>query len=128
MTAPALQRLGHDREAVSGSADAPAGILARQLVRAVSEAPAEELPALVGTLAQAQALALARLTTPHPSDHSADARDGNISVEEAARRLGISPSYIYKNAKSLPFVVRIGRRLVCSPSRLEKWGRARAGA
>ena len=125
VTAPAQQPLGLDREPSSASADASTGILARQLLHAVAEAPSVELPALVGALAQAQALALARLTTPRPEDQGAEVRDGNISVEEAARRLGVSPSYLYKNAKSLPFVMRIGRRLVCSPSRLERWDRAR---
>jgi hypothetical protein len=118
--------LGHDRE--PASADAPASILARQLLRAVAEAPPTELPTLVGALAQAQAVALARLTTPRPEDHRAEVRDGNISVEDAARRLGVSPSYIHKNAKSLPFVVKIGRRRVCSTSRLEKWNRGRLGS
>ena len=123
-----LVPLGSDREAVPGSPEGSAGLLARQLLRAVAEVSPAELPAFVGALAQAQAVALARLTTPRPEDHGAEVRDGNISVEEAARRLGVSPSYLYKNAKSLPFVVRIGRRLVCSPSRLERWNRARLGS
>lgn len=40
--------------------------------------------------------------------------EGNISVKEAARRLGISESYIYKNAARLPYVSREGGRVVCS--------------
>jgi excisionase family DNA binding protein len=53
--------------------------------------------------------------------------DANISVAEAAGRLGVSKSYLYKNAKALPFVVKIGRRRVCSSSRLERWNRSRLG-
>jgi hypothetical protein len=98
------------------------------LARLVDEARVEELPALVGALAQAQAVALARLTTPRHENPETGCQEGNVSVEEAARRLGVSPSYLYKNAKSLPFVVRIGRRLVCSPTRLEKWTRSRLGS
>ena len=85
--APALPTLDLDREAASASADGSAGVLARQLARAVAEAPSVELPALVGALAQAQALALARLATPHPENREAPTQDGNISAEEAARRL-----------------------------------------
>jgi hypothetical protein len=85
------------------------------------------LPGLLGLLAEAQAMALARLTVPDAEDQPRQAPDGNVSVAEAARRLGVSPSYIYKNAKVLPFVVRIGRRRVCSASRLERWNRGRLG-
>lgn len=128
MTALTPAPLGSDRDAAPASPEGCSGLLARQLLQAVAEASPSELPALVGALAQAQAVALGRLTTPRPEGHEVDVRDGNISVEEAARRLGVSPSYLYKNARSLPFVVRIGRRLVCSPSRLERWNRARLGS
>lgn len=40
--------------------------------------------------------------------------DVNISVQEAARRLGISPRFIYRNARELPFIVGIGRRVLCA--------------
>ena len=88
------------------------------LPRMAAETPAAELPALVGRLAQAQAVALARLTTPPAQDHRPEVQDGNISVAEAARLLGVSKSYLYKNAQALPFMVKIGRRRVCSTSRL----------
>jgi hypothetical protein len=47
--------------------------------------------------------------------------EGNISVEEAARRLGVSASYIRKNWKTLPFTLRIGTRLLVDTGRLEKY-------
>jgi excisionase family DNA binding protein len=128
VTHQALQPLAFDREAVCGPGDGPVGTLARQLLQTVAETPSAHLPALVGALAQVQAVALSRLTTPRPEEHRPEARDANISVREAARRLGVSSSYIYKNAESLPFAVRIGRRLLCSERRLEKWNRARLGS
>jgi len=92
------------------------------------EAPAADLPAIIGALAQAQALALARLTAPRQVNSSPAVQGGNISAEEAARRLGVSASYIYKNARSLPFTVRIGRRIVCNAGAVERWNRQRQTA
>jgi len=98
------------------------------LARLVDEARLEELPALVGALAQAQAVALARLTTPRLENHETSGQEGNLSAEEAARRLGVSPSYIYKNARSLPFTARIGRRVVCTARGVDRWVRQRQAA
>jgi excisionase family DNA binding protein len=94
------------------------------IFRLANEAPPSELPALLGVLAQAQAVALARLTQPHPV--VASPPDENVSVEEAARRLGVSDRWLYKNADHLPFVRRIGRRVLCSARALSEWnGRQR---
>jgi predicted DNA-binding transcriptional regulator AlpA len=96
------------------------------LVRA---APIEELPRLAGRLREAELLVDLRLRAwmpeaslrpPQPAEPT-----GNISAEEAAQRLGVSRSWIYKNAKALPFVLRIGRRIVCSPAVLARWSAAR---
>lgn len=103
------------------------------LRRIPETAASDDLPALVGALAEAQARALARLTTPPATNgngHDAaepeqNLAEGNISVGESARRLGVSAAYIYKNAKELPFTIRIGRRLVCSARKLGLWNRAR---
>jgi excisionase family DNA binding protein len=89
----------------------------------VAQAPREELPAIVGALAAAQAEALARLAAPLPAPVApvGDKPDANISVEEAARQLGMSDRWVYRKAKSLPFVRRIGRRVVCSARDLAEW-------
>jgi hypothetical protein len=57
----------------------------------------------------------------------AQAGEKNITVAEAARRLGMSPSYIYKNEAALPFVGRIGRRRVCDAAAVERY-RQQTGA
>jgi hypothetical protein len=86
-----------------------------QLVQA---APNEELPQLLGALAQAQAVALARITAGRPPESAR-----NLSAREASERLGVSVSWLHKNAARLPFALRIGRRLVFDSARLERWTR-----
>ena len=99
------------------------------LARLVSEADPSELPRLIGDLEAARAIAWARLTSPPTSGNAAPPEEGgNVSVATSAGRLGVSPSYIYKNAKSLPFTMRIGRRLLCSAKGLTAWKRRRTSA
>ena len=100
------------------------GALFDNLGRAIAEASPEQLLTLVGQLGAASATASARLVAPPSTVARADVPEGNISAAEAARRLGVSTSYLYKNAKTLPFTIRIGRRLVCSAPGLDRWNRA----
>jgi excisionase family DNA binding protein len=48
-------------------------------------------------------------------------RDEVLTVEEAARYLRVSPDYLYRHAEELPFVARIGGRLVIVGRQLERW-------
>ena len=92
--------------------DASGGIHARDLLRTVAETPVAELPALVGALAQAQALALARLTTgTNENRHSAD--DRLIAMPEVAERLGITEHQAREMGRrgDLP-VITVGDRFV----------------
>jgi hypothetical protein len=88
-----------------------------------------EIPGLLAQLAGVQAVLLARLVVEGPHNGSAAPADGdrNLSVAEAAGRLGVKPGYLYRHAGSLPFTVRIGRRLVFSAEGLERWNRRRQG-
>jgi excisionase family DNA binding protein len=95
----------------------------RQLVRATS---AEGLPSLIGALESVKAEAWARLSVPLAADVPRETNE-NVSVEEAARRLGISDRWLYKNAGRLPFVRRIGRRLLCSTRALANWNDRQRG-
>ncbi len=100
-----------------------------QLRRLVVEATPEDLPSLAGALEEARARCWARLNAPPTNGHAAPpAEDSNVSVATAAGRLGMSPSYIYKNAKSLPFIRRIGSRVLCSAKGLTAWNRRRTSA
>jgi excisionase family DNA binding protein len=58
-----------------------------------------------------------------------EAPDGDrlLTVEEAARKLGVSKDWIYRRARTLPFVVRLGARLRCSEQGIERWCRQRQG-
>src|SRR5262245_24017759 len=110
---------------------------ARELIRAVLDAPERAsnispaaVPAILGQLAALQALFLARLvagTTAQANEGGPANGDRNLSVEEAAHRLGVKPGYLYRHSGRLPFTVRIGRRLLFSADGLERWNRRRQG-
>lgn len=88
-----------------------------------------EIPALLAQLAGVQSVLLARLVVEGPQNGSAGLANGdrNLSVTEAAGKLGVKPGYLYRHAGSLPFTVRIGRRLLFSAEGLERWNRRRQG-
>lgn len=96
------------------------------LPRFAREVPADDLPTLLGRLAEAEAVVRLRLNTvlPASSKGNGDA-DENLSATEAARRLGVSRDWLYKT--DLPFKVRIGRRVVFAAVALERWNRQRMG-
>jgi hypothetical protein len=69
--------------------------------------PPDQLPALIGELAELNAVALSRLSTP-PME---GCPDENVDVTEAARRLHVSIDYLYRNHPKLSFTRREGRKL-----------------
>jgi excisionase family DNA binding protein len=79
--------------------------------------PVNQLPDLIGQLAKAQALAFSRLLSPAPVPQS----DELITVDEATAPLGMSKEYIYRNAKTLPFVRKVGRSVRCSKSGIQAY-------
>jgi predicted DNA-binding transcriptional regulator AlpA len=88
------------------------------LVRAVAEAEPGELPELVGALAQAQAVALARLTT-RTSEDGPPADDRLLTMPEVAKRLGVTEHQAREMGRRLELpVMTVGDRFV----------RVRAGA
>jgi excisionase family DNA binding protein len=108
----------------------------RDLIRAVMEAPERaaeippaQVPALLAALAGVQLTLAARLVVG-ANGHAAPMSSGpdrNLDIQEAARILGVSRGYLYRHAESLPFTVRIGRRLLFSAEGLERWNRRRQG-
>jgi len=97
----------------------------RQLAQVVADVPQEDLPRLAGALGEAHARVLARLVQPPTPPAAPRPTEDNVSVREAARRLGMSSAWVYKNVRSLPFTIRIGRRVLCSARGLERWNRTR---
>ena len=84
------------------------------LARVAAEAEPEELPALVGALAQAQAVALARLTTPHPEPSLVSEAPGELlTPAQAAEAIGgVSPKWLYRHTKGLRFRRDLSRKVV----------------
>ena len=97
----------------------------------VAEIPARSVQGLIVRLSALLAALGARAgdlaTDARWRDQPAAPPDKNISVEEAAGRLGVSKDWLYKNASKLPFAVRIGRRLLFSNRGLERWNHQRQG-
>ena len=94
--------------------------------RAIQEAGPRDVPAIVAALsARVGAVSARMMLLPDESRDKGVETDANLSTKEAARRLGVSPAWLYKNASRLPFTVRIGRRLLFSASGLERWNRQR---
>lgn len=101
-----------------------------ETVRALVEsAEPGELPALAGELARGLADVLARATArgapvavvaPH------DRADTLLTVAEAAERLGVARSWLYRHAKALPFTRKLGHRtLRFDAHALERWSTTR---
>lgn len=83
----------------------------------IARLPPGDLPAVLAAVAARMATVQAeQVPTVAPAEP-----DRGISLKEAAGRLGISESFLYKNASHLPFVRRIGRRLVCSTAAMDRW-------
>ena len=96
-----------------------------QIDCAIRDGEVEALPAVVAALSARIGAASARLlSTPAPSSND---HDTNLDVRAAAERMGVSTALLYKNAKRLPFTVRVGRRVLFSAHGLDRWIKQRAG-
>jgi hypothetical protein len=88
-----------------------------ELDAAIAAASPVERAALVIQLAARLAALGAGLATVTPSVSVVE----NLDVEEGARRLGVSGRYLYRNAKTLPFMMREGGRLLVNSARLDQY-------
>ncbi len=59
-----------------------------------------------------------------PQDPTADQL---LTVEQAARKLSVSGDWVYRRARTLPFIVHLGSRLRCSERGIERYIRQRQG-
>jgi predicted DNA-binding transcriptional regulator AlpA len=86
------------------------------LDKAIAEAgPSERAALVVGLAARLATLGAAGMVPTANTEGS----DRNLSVEEAATRLGLSKAWVYRHGGELPFAVRISRRLLFSERGLE---------
>ncbi len=87
------------------------------LLEAASNTPVQQLPRLLGRLAEATATAQARLLSPGPAPQA----DELLGIAEASQRLNVSESYLYRHSSQLPFTVRQGRKLLFSTAGITKY-------
>lgn len=75
----------------------------------IEQAPPDDLPTMLGQLEEARARVWMRLNRPTSAPALAaepSGPDSLVDIEEAAKLLKISKSWIYKNSATLPFIVR----------------------
>jgi predicted DNA-binding transcriptional regulator AlpA len=77
------------------------------VLAAAQTLPLEQLPALVGGLAEIQAVAMARLAAPIPQPPAIEEANSTLDVEETAAYIGMSAKWVYRHQAILPSV-RIG--------------------
>ncbi len=95
---------------------------------AAAELPRETVTELLGLVAAAQSVLVARLlAASEPANGAravaAEPDDDWITPDEAAALLRRSPRWVWRNKKNLPWVRRPGNRgrILCSRSGLMKW-------
>jgi predicted DNA-binding transcriptional regulator AlpA len=127
VTIQAPQRIGFDSAAITVPSEGPGGLLARQFLRAVADARHEELPALVGALAQAHAAAFARLVQPVALAPEAASPVRLVGLEEAERLTGMTRRWLLRHTKGLRFRRDLSRKAVrFEEAGLLRWLRCRA--
>jgi hypothetical protein len=102
-----------------------------ELNKYIAQASLAELPALIGDLEHAKAQAWARLhhrpsvQVVHADDTATDS--AMVNIHEAARRLGMSVSWLYRNAHNMPFASKVnGHNWRFSISGIERYVRSRS--
>jgi excisionase family DNA binding protein len=91
--------------------------LAAQPAR-VDELAPDQARALLVQLAALQAPLLARALA---GGRTSGDPDELLTVDVAARRLGLSEDWLYRHARRLPFTVHVGRQVRFSARRLEAY-------
>lgn len=93
------------------------------------EVSLEAIPPLLCQLSALQSTLAARLARP-PSNGQGEppGEDQLLTVEEAARKLGVSKDWLYRHSRKLPFSVRLGHRQLRFTARgIERYIRQRQG-
>ena len=80
--------------------------------------PLETIPALMAQMAAAQSTLAARLLS---AENRAELNDELLDAAQAAEKLGVSKDWLYTRTNTLPFVVRLGRKVRFSLRGIEKY-------
>lgn len=97
---------------------------ARAHLRALADALPADGVATVPVAWLRDLLAAEAVSQPVPDAESplAEPEDRLLAVAEAAKRLGVTPDWLYRHAKQLPFTVKLGRKtLRFSSVKLERY-------
>ena len=88
-----------------------------------AEIAPDQIPAAIAQLAAAQSTLAARMMTAAAQPRRQEEEETNwLSVEEAAAKVGRSPRWFYRNAKRLPFLKRLSRKvLLVSEAGMRRW-------
>jgi excisionase family DNA binding protein len=84
----------------------------------------QDMHIIASHIAAMQSAYAARMAEMHLASGSKNGwRDDDrlLEIEEAAKRLGVKDDYIYHHSKSLPFIVRLGRKLRFSEKGIDKF-------
>ena len=100
--------------------------LAADPTKAASLSPEAARALTFRCLSALAALASVPVTTPGQVP-TGPGEERLLTVEEAARTLGVSEDWLYRRAPRLPFTVRLGRVLRFSAEGLERYIRQRQG-
>jgi predicted DNA-binding transcriptional regulator AlpA len=93
---------------------------------AIDDLPIEQVPVLLTALS-AYTTQLATRLLVNGNGHGATPEDRLINIDEAAKRLAVSRSYLYRRLNSLPFVVRHGRGAKFSSLGIDRYIQRRQG-
>ena len=96
----------------------------------VRDLPPEAARDLLARVIGLQTALLARALQPHAAVNGhgeTPAEDRLLTVEEAARMLGLSKDHLYRASGKYPFTVRLGSRLRFSARGIERYIRQRQG-
>ena len=96
-----------------------------EIERLIDAVPVEEGPALLGDLRRLEVKLWLRLSTAsRPASLTPpEARkpDRLLSVEEAAKMLGVKPRWLYDHAHEIHGKVQLGKHVRFSERKLERW-------
>ena len=97
-----------------------------ELEKTLSDLSFQEAPTLLGELERLKAMIWTRLMRPSPNDQGRPANksepDQLLTPEEAGQLLGVTPRWLYRHAKRLPFTRRLSRKtLRFSEAGLRRW-------
>lgn len=88
-----------------------------------AEVAPDQIPAAIAQLAAAQSTLAARMMTAAAQPRRQEEEETNwLSVEQAAAKIGRSPRWFYRKAKTLPFLKRLSRKvLLVSEAGMMRW-------